>query len=271
MTTALFIDTEKFVRALFGAEPSAADLIPEGTTVDIPRLGRLEGRRAFELSIRSWRDLYPYDLVTVEMRNSVTTDTGVVSEFRLVLREGDREFTLPVAVVVSGDNEAQLLRMYHSERLIHGERKGRRAVWPAEDGQQPTGLDEYHPAIGNYMAAIASGEARSVIARLAAGAALDNGVRPVVDADELHSIFTAMVRTGGARLVRRNEFDDGTTVALEYTSLPRPGMAAGAPRTPPGGGIGVYDYDENFLIRAVRMYDDFDPEMLIAAGKTAGN
>ncbi|MER2136612.1 MAG: hypothetical protein ABS909_01985 [Arthrobacter sp.] len=271
MHTTDITSAEKLVRALFGAHTDAADLIPEDFAVDIPRLGRMEGRQAFERGLRSWRERYPYDLVAVEVRNVITTDEGEVSEFRLQLREGDREFTLPVAVVVSGDNGAQLLRMYHSERLIHGERRGRRAVWPAQEGQNPTGLDEYHPAISSYMTAIASGDAGNVTARLAEGAALDNGVRPVSDAEELRAIFTAMVRTGGARLVRRNEFDDGRTVALEYTSLPRPGVAAGAPRTPPGGGIGIYDYDGGHLIRAIRMYDDFDPDMLIAAGRTAQN
>ena len=264
-------NTEQFIRGLFGADPAVAELIDETATVDIPRIGRVSGTRGLEQAVRSWHDVYPYKLYGAEVRNVVTTDIGLVSEFRLLLREGDREFVLPVAVVASCDSEGQLVRLYHSERLIHGERRGRRAVWPAEDGQDPTAFDEYHPAIRNYMAAIASGAAENVTARLAEGAALDNGVRPVADADELFAVFTAMVRTGGARLVRRNEFDNGTTVALEYTSLPRPGVAAGAPRTPPGGGIGIYDYDGAHLIRAVRMYDDFDPEKLIAAGRNTDN
>lgn len=260
------LSIENLLHDLFNADPEALKMIDKTTTIDIPRIGSLRGPEALERALDSWYEDYPYELISIKARNEISTDSGVVNEFILQLREAKREFTLPIAVVVSPEIDGQFIRIYHSERLIHGEKKGRRAVWAADEGQEPTPLAEYHPAIRDYMAALASGDAAAVISRLEHGAVMDNGVRPVKEAAELLSIFTAMARTGGARLVRRNEFDNGSTVALEYTSLPRPGAETNAPRTPPGGGIGIYDYDEQQQIRAIRMYDDFDPEMLIAAG-----
>ncbi len=237
--------------------------------LDVPRLDPAAGEDAIRALVAAWQDAYGYRLVDTRVHSAVDTDTGAVTEIRTVLAEGEREFPLPFAIVETAEDGAPSVRMYHSERLIHGERRGRRAIWPADPEQEPTPLSEIHPAVAAYMAAIASGDAAAVVAQLAPGGMLDNGVTPVTDPADLDKIFRAMVRTGGARLVKRREVDDGTVVAFEYTGLPRPAAPGSAPRTPPGGGVGVYTYDEQGRIRSVRMYDDFDPDALIAAGAQA--
>ena len=261
---------QALLTALFAGDADAVvDVLGADARLDVPRLDPATGEAAVRALVAGWQDAYGYRLVDARVHSAVDTDAGAVTEIRTMLAEGDREFPLPFAIVETLEDGVPSVRMYHSERLIHGERRGRRAIWPADPEQEPTPLSEIHPAVAAYMAAIASGDAAAVVARLAPGGMLDNGVTPVTDPADLNSIFRAMVRTGGARLVKRREIDDGSVVAFEYTGLPRPAAPGSAPRTPPGGGVGVYTYDDQGRIRSVRMYDDFDPDALIAAGSQA--
>lgn len=260
---------KRLLEALFAGDAAAAStILSADARLDVPRFERADGAEAIATLVRGWPEAYPYALLEVRVHNVIETEHGVVTELRSRLAEGEREFVLPFAVIESDEEGAPLVRVYHSERLIHGERRGRRPIWPADPEQEPTPLADVHSAVGAYMAAIASGDQTAVVARFAPGGMLDNGVRPVRQPDELDAVFRAMVRTGGARLVRRREYDDGAVVAFEYTGLPRPSADGGAPRTPPGGGVGIYAYDDDDRICAVRMYDDFDPEALIAAGRS---
>lgn len=258
------------LEALFRGDANAVTAaLGADARLDVPRFDPTSGAEGIGALAARWPEVYPYALVEARLHNLIETDRGLVSEVRTHLAEGEREFALPFAIVESVEDGVTLVRVYHSERLIHGERRGRRPIWPAEPGQEPTPLSDIHPAVAAYMGAIASGEESAVVDRFATGGMLDNGVRPVHEPDELQAIFRAMVRTGGARLVRRREYDDGATVAFEYTGLPRPTAPGEAPRTPPGGGIGIYSYDDDDRICAVRMYDDFDPDALITAGRSA--
>lgn len=273
MTSASFCTADggarRLLEALFSGDPSSAlSVLGADARLDVPRFDQVAGAEAIGSLVRQWAEAYPYELVDVTVFNIIDSTDGFVTELRTRMLDAGREFPLPIAVVESVESGARLVRLYHSERLIHGERRGRRPVWPADPDQEPTPVAEVHSAVGSYMAAIASGDEGAVVARFADGGVLDNGVRPVKEPQELQSIFRAMVRTGGARLVRRREFDDGAVVAFEYTGLPRPAVDGGAPRTPPGGGVGIYAYDDDDRICAVRMYDDFDPEMLIAVGSS---
>jgi hypothetical protein len=257
---------ERLVQALFAGDAVAAqDALGDGARLDAPRFEPAQEPTDIASLARRWPEEYGVRLVDTRVLKVTMSEAGVVTEIRTTLNDGAKELLLPIAVVESLDHGSPLVRLYHSERLITGKRLGRRPIWPAEADAEPTPFSEAHPAVAAYMRSIATGDAEEVMARFASGGKLDNGVRPVVAPEELRRIFQAMVRTGGARLIRRNEFDDGTTVGFEYTGLPRPATAGEAPRTPPGGGIGVYDYDSAGLITAVRMYDDFDPEALLGS------
>lgn len=258
---------ERLIRGLFDGDVSSVEEALGGEArLDAPRFDRTQSPQELGAVAQRWPAEYGLQLQDAKVQKVTESDRGVVTEIRTTLVDDDRTVQLPIAVVESQEGDSNLVRIYHSERLLTGERRGRRPIWPAEEGAEPTPLDQIHPAVADYMGAIASGDARAVTARFAPGGKLDNGVRPVEEPGELESIFRAMVRTGGARLIKRGEIDDGGTVAFEYTGLPRPAAPGQAPRTPPGGGVGVYQYNADGRIEAVRMYDDFDPEALIHAG-----
>lgn len=257
----------QLIRALFAGDATAlSETIGEGVRLDTPRFTPAQSAEELAATAEKWPGEYKLQLESADVHKVTESEAGIVTEIRTTLSGGERPIKLPIAVVESPDDDQTLVRLYHSERLLTGERRGRRPIWPAEEGAEPTPLEEIHPAVASYMGAIAGGDPAAVLARLAPSGVMDNGVRPVQDHAELESIFRAMVRTGGARLVVRRQFDDGGTVALEYTGLPRPASPGQAPRTPPGGGIGIYQYDPDGRIEAVRMYDDFDPDALIHAG-----
>lgn len=260
---------QTLLRALFDGDSVEVATVLEGVgTLDVPRLVIAQSPLDVAELVDAWSKAYEFELVDSVIVNVIDTERGIVTEIRATLRTGEREFVLPFAIVESVESGGPLIRMYHSERLIHGERRGRRAVWPVDPTRDPTPLAEISPVVARYMGAIAGGNVDEVIACFDSHAALDNGVRPV-KMDELPYIFSAMTQTGGARLVRQREFDDGSVVAFEYTGLPKPQVDPSAPRTPPGGGIGIYTHNADGLLLSVRMYDDFDPEGLIAVGKAS--
>jgi len=247
-----------------GDADAVIDLIGAESILDMPRLARAVAADGIRSSIAVARAAYPYELIDVRQHHAIETPNGVVVELRARLRDGGNEIALPLAVVDSVEDGNRTVRIYHSERIPTGVRRGRRAVFPVDEDASPTLAT--HPGVRAYMEAIGTGDPDAILLRFADDAVLDNGVRPVTDRGELRAIVTAMARSGGVRLVRRREFDDGSVVAFEYTGLPRPSSGPQAPRTPPGGGIGVYTVDARGRIVSVRMYDDFDPDALIVAG-----
>lgn len=253
------------LRSLFaGDTASAQDLLPDDATIDAPRAYPVEGRRGIAEVSHAWPSHYPYEVVSITTHATHRSPAGSATELLVDLRDAGRPVALPVAVVTSEVAGGLLVRIYHSERLISGERRRRRPVFAVRDDADPTPIEEVHPAVGRYLAAIASGSADAVLERLADGATLSNGVRPVADRDELRRIYGMMVSTGGVRLVRGHELDTGEAVVFEYTGLPRPITDQGL-RTAPGGGVAVYRYDDRHRITGVSVFDDFDPDALLAA------
>lgn len=257
------------VRAVVSGDAAAAiELVDADTVLDVPRLPLAVGASGIASALAESQSAYPYGLIDVAHHHSIIGAEGRVHEVRARLLVADREVLLPIAVIDSVVSARRHVRLYHSTRLITGERAGRRAVFPVDPSAEPTPPGQVHPVVGVYLAAIASGDPDAVFSRFALGGSIDNGVRPVSGSDELRAVFTAMTRSGGVRLVRWNEIDDGRTVAFEYSGLPRPNVAGSPPRTPPGGGVGVYTYAVDGRIVRVRTYDDFDPDALIALGST---
>lgn len=253
------------LRAVFAGDTATAhELLDDDTVLDAPRAYPVEGRRGIAEVVHAWPRHYPYALETVDTVATHVAGSSSATELRLALADGPRKISLPVAVVSSVVGGARLVRVYHSERLLAGERRRRRPVFAVAEGQDPTPSAELHPVVARYVDAIASGDPDAVLERLADGAAIDNGVRPVDDRGELRRIYDVMCATGGVRLVRGHELDTGDAVVFEYTGLPRESTDR-VPRTPPGGGVAVYRYDAASRITGVHVFDDFDPDALLAS------
>lgn len=255
------------LRAVLGGDAATVlELTGHDVVLDVPRLPRATGAEGINDALGEARDAYPFQIVDLRPLHAIVSSDGLVAETRARLLDRGQEVILPFALVDAVEDGARTIRVYHSERLLTGVRRGRRVVFPVDSDASPTLAA--HPAVRAYMEATRSGDPGAILQRFAENALLDNGVRPVTDPGELRAIVTAMAHSGGARLVGGREFDDGRVVAFEYTGLPRASSVPDAPRTPPGGGIGIYTYDAQGRIVSVRMYDDFDPDALIAAGST---
>ena len=255
----------RLVTSLFNGDTSgAAALLDRDARLDAPRAYPVEGTRGIVEVAHAWPTHYPFELASLDaVAVHLTADSSTVELRAGLVGDGPR-IELPIALVTSPVGDSPSVRLYHSERLLSGERKRRRPVFPVSDDAQPTPTREVHPVLREYLEAIASGDAGRVLERLADGAVLSNGVRPVGDREELRRIYDMMARTGGTRLVRGREFDTGQAVIFEYTGLAQPGTSGGL-RTPPGGGVAIYRYDARHRITGIQVFDDFDPDALLAA------
>lgn len=253
------------LRSFFAGDTGVAlELLGGDVRLDAPRLYPVVGSRGVVEFTNAWPRHYPFEVTSIQAHAAHSTGDASATEVRVALVSDGAEIALPVAVVESVVAGERFVRIYHSERLLTGERKRRRPVFPVAADAQPTPFAEIHPAVAQYMQAIGSGDAGKVLDRFAPGVVVSNGARPVTDRDELRQIYGMMVKTGGVRLVRGHEIVTEDVVVFEYTGLARDVAAPGL-RTPPGGGIAVYGYDDGGLVTRVSIFDDFDPDALLAA------
>jgi hypothetical protein len=234
-----------------------ADVDPSGEViVDDPQHGRVEGieaLRAFREATDAWlaeRRARP--------RSRATTVTGsrTVGEFEVDLTQGDRSFTLPVAVMVDtgAGPDRPWIRVYHSQWPLLGQHVRRSPLLDKDPSVRESDI------VGEYQAALASGDVERWVATFEPDGCFREpagGDFRVCGTEALHELATKFFGVGGGiTLEHCTVTEDGVRTALEFNAI-----RWGSTDMPPQAGIAVYERGRTGRIAEARIYDDVDPPL----------
>jgi hypothetical protein len=179
-----------------------------------------------------------------------------VVEAVLRLRQDGRDIDLPIAVV--GDDAAggqvRGLRVYHSFWPLEGKHRVRAPLLPADPNAHVTG------AVADYQRALAAGDVDAIVATFEAdGYFREPSGAPWVHRGqaELRKFMTQILGAGGIGIEHATVTDDGTICAIEFNAV-RFGKQPLAPQ----GGLAIYERGPGGRLRAARIYDDVNVEVL---------
>lgn len=224
----------ELVRAIFDPAGDPMALLADGEVLDVP--GTPE-------------DMPRSPMRDIEVIADWGDDTHRIVELCGVTHTATGEGVLPVAVVSTVGSAPRRTHVYHSARLLVGERRPRR---PVEGWGPPLDRTSLHPVLQRYYGALASRSPTRLRDAFAHDAVIDNGVQPVRD-PELTAVLTTMAATGGPDTMMYTHVAAPDAVAVEY-------ILEDAPRR---GGFAVYRLDGDGRLAGIRTYDDFDPRALL--------
>lgn len=188
-----------------------------------------------------------------------------VVEAVLRLRQDGRDVDLPIAV--AGDDapggRVRALRVYHSFWPIEGHHRVRGKILRRDPAALETG------AVAEYQRALAAGDVDAIVATFEEdGYFREPSGEPWVHRGraELRKFMTQILGAGGIGIEHATVTDDGTTCAIEFNAV-RFGKRPLAPQA----GLAIYERGPTGRLRAARIYDDVNVEVLqqAAAGAEA--
>jgi hypothetical protein len=243
-------------RLLAGDEGAIAAGFSEQPSIDDPIGGAVRGPDALNRFVnerQAWLAARGARLVP----GPITRAAGrTVVEAVLRLRQEGRDVDLPIAVV--GDDapaeRVRALRIYHSFWPLEGHHRVRAPLLPVDPGARVTG------AVADYQRALAAGEVDAIVDTFEPdGYFREPSGGPWVHRGhaELRKFMTQILGAGGVGIEHATVTDDGTICAIEFNAV-RFGKRAMAPQA----GLAIYERGPSGRLRAARIYDDVNVEVL---------
>jgi hypothetical protein len=190
-----------------------------------------------------------------------TTRAGgrTVVEAVLRLHHEGHDVDLPIAVVGDDapDGRLRALRVYHSFWPLEGHHRVRPPLLRRDPAALTTG------AVAEYQRALAAGDVDAIVATFEAdGYFREPSGEPWVHRGpvELRKFMTQILAAGGIGIDHTTVTDDGKTCAIEFNAV-RFGKQALAPQA----GLAIYERGPTGRLRAARIYDDINVEVLQSA------
>lgn len=229
------------------------DGVGDDLRVDDPQHGRIDA--AVEFSAYRARSADWLAERQAEPRHLATTvgPTRVVGEFEVGLTQGDRSFTLPVAIMVEPASASQgvWMRVYHSQWPILGHHVRRPPLLDKDASVRESDV------VGEYQSALAAGDADRIVATFEADGCFREpagGEYRVCGTRELSELFKRFFGAGGGiTLEHCSVTEDGVRTALEFNAV-----RWGSVDMPPQAGIAVYERGGTGKIAEARIYDDVE-------------
>ena len=229
------------------------DRLADGGRVDDPTAGRIEGRQAFETYLRESAEWLHERRAEIRFVASTAASPRVVGEYEVDLADGQRRFTLPVAVVVeqpSGEHPAWV-RIYHSLWPLLGRHRVRPQLLPSDPTLRESDV------VGEYQAALAAGDAERIVATFEADGCFREPAGPqyrVCGTDNLMPFYTHFFDFGGGIVLEHcTVTEDGVRSALEFNAVRWGNVDLTAQ-----AGVGVYERGRTGRIAHARVYDDVE-------------
>jgi hypothetical protein len=221
--------------------------------IDDPLYGRIDGAaefRACRATSGDWlaeRQARPRHLATT------VGPTRVVGEFEVELTQGERPFTLPVAIVVEPASESQgvWVRVYHSQWPLLGHHVRRPPLLDKDPSVRESDV------VGEYQVALTAGDADRIVATFEPDGCFREPAGSeyrVCGTRDLSDLFTRFFGAGGGiTLEHCSVTEDGVRTALEFNAV-----RWGSVEMPPQAGIAVYERGRTGKIAEARIYDDVE-------------
>lgn len=233
-------------------------------SIDDPFAGAVRGEAALDAFVgerHAWLTARAARLT----RGSITRAGGrTVVEAALRLRQDGREIDLPIAVV--GDDgpggRVRALRVYHSFWPLEGAHRVRAPLLPADPNAHVTG------AVADYQRALAAGDVGAIVATFEPdGYFREPSGEPWVHRGqaELRKFMAQILGAGGIGIEHATVTDDGTICAIEFNAV-RFGKQPLAPQA----GLAIYERGPSGRLRAARIYDDVNVEVLQQGAAASG-
>lgn len=231
----------------FAGEPS----------VDDPMAGRVRGLDAFQQYVRARRAWLTLRAARVESLRTTRDDAHTVVEALLHLRlPRDTTVDLPVAIV--GDRAAggrvSAIRIYHSHWPLTGRHQIRAPLLPADTTLQ------LHDVIADYQKALASGDVDAILNTFEPDGYFrepSGGIWVHRGRAQLREFMQGLLAHGGIGLEHCTLTDDGVVAAIEFNAV-----RFGTRPLRPQAGLAVYERGAGGKLRAARIYDDVNVEVL---------
>lgn len=239
-----------------GDRPSLLAAFAGAPQIDDPMAGRVVGDEAFDRFLEQRRSWLAERSASVESLRVTQDERHTVAEAVLHLRLPDTTIALPIAVV--GDrvpgNKVTAMRIYHSHWPLLGTHRVRAPLLP------PDTTLVFRDVIGVYQRALAAGNVDSIVDAFESDGYFrepSGGIYVHRGREALRSFFTAVLRSGGIGLEHCTVTDDDTVAAIEFIAV-----RFGRQRLTPQAGLAVYERAPGGRVRAARIYDDVNVEVL---------
>jgi hypothetical protein len=241
--------------ALFNADDAAlARQFSSGVNIDAPRVGRSTGEAAGRDLCQRWPSLYNLAAGQAKLTpRFVTSAEGrcIVEVMAAVTGVDGAPLDLPMVIIGQrgGDGKLTEARIYHYEKPLTGEIGFRPSAFARRD-EDRFGVPEDMPGVNaDYFRAANGGDVEGALRLFAPDAYIEIGGKVVDTPAQLRTMYEFFLKEAGMQLLFSCMTFDGTNFVLEWT-------AGHANRE---AGLAVYEADRNGKIRAIRMYDTFDP------------
>ena len=251
--------TERYLTTLIGGDAEALEELFSGLPwIDDPLGPKVRDSADLQLLIaerQAW--LVERDARVTSIRTTRTA-ARVVTESILELTVADAPVELPVAVVgdLNGEEgKVSALRVYHSFWPLEGMHHVRPPLLPRDPTLHLLDVvAEYHRALGSgdFEAIVATFEPDGYFREPAGGEYVFRGAA-------LRDHMESLLGMGSIGLEHCTATDDGVACALEFNAV-----RFGPEPLSPQAGVGVYERGPSGLLRAARVYDDVNVEVLAA-------
>jgi hypothetical protein len=224
--------------------------------IDDPFAGRVRGASALDRFVaerHAWLAARDARLTA----GPITRAAGrTVFEAVLRLRQEGRDVDLPIAVVGDDDpgGRVRALRVYHSFWPLEGHHRVRAPLLVRDPGVRLTG------AVADYQRALAAGDVEAIVATFERdGYFREPSGEPWVHRGptELRKFMTQILAAGGIGIDHATVTDDGKICAIEFNAV-----RFGKRMLTPQAGLAIYERGVNGRLRAARIYDDVNVEVL---------
>lgn len=250
--------SEVFLPALVAAQgEQLARRLGNRSTVDDPMFGRSQGAAAVTRYLEQASEWLAKHDAAFDVLAFTTGSDRDVTEGALALTIEGKRLSVPVAVVAERRPEREVeIRLYYTTKPILGRGTVRAPLVPRDDELAVP------PPVSAHLLTLARGDVDAAVASFEEGAV----VRDPLGEQHEKSGQSASLRAfyeklfspsgGGAMSVeflKGARADDGRTCALEYTVARMHGKDVA-----PQPGLAVYERGESGLLRAARLYHDYD-------------
>ncbi len=234
-------DAEK-ARALFFDKPR----------LDIPERGKILGEVAFMHFVSQRSEWMSASVMQMEHVATTMTDDRIVEEYILNLKQFDKTYELPIAVVADLiEEKLYRVRVYYSLWSLQQKHQIRKPILKKMDDLAfPLVIQCYQQALrqGDLDTILAQFAKDAIVREPAGGHYIHRG------SEQIKQFYQALFSNGGGVVLDYcSVTDDGEHCAIEYNVI-----QWGRDTLPAQAGVAVYEYKDE-LLTAVRIYDDVDP------------
>jgi hypothetical protein len=249
--------TEAYLgRLIAGDRAAIGGAFSDAPAIDDPFAGPVRGAAALDAFVgerHAWLAARAARLTP----GPITHAAGrTVVEATLHLRHQGRDLDLPIAVVGEDAPAGQVraLRVYHSFWPLEGHHRLRPPLLPRDPEARVAG------SVADYQRALAAGDVDAIVATFEPdGYFREPSGGPYVHRGhpELRRFMAQILSAGGIGIDHATVTDDGRTCAIEFNAV-RFGKRALTPQA----GLAVYERGPTGRLRAARIYDDVNVEVL---------